>query len=236
MVVVLGIAALLVSSAVALAVVGEPLAAAWAFGVGVLILLNISRVVPRSRSSRRRRSRLPFTRTDRRTESSRVITLSCTAAGTPTGGAVCTGPWAGRRLETLSLDTILEIGAGIDDDDVASLTLLARYLDTRHPDWRARSDADDGVDVSGRFGATADRGQTGRRLDRGEALRILGLSEEASPEDIRSRHRHLILRVHPDVGGSAALTNEVNAAKTRLLEDWARPDGRNLKTAAGSKS
>jgi curved DNA-binding protein CbpA len=45
----------------------------------------------------------------------------------------------------------------------------------------------------------------------------LGVHATASHEEICAAHRRLIRRVHPDVGGSAALTAEVNAAKDLLL-------------------
>jgi len=50
-----------------------------------------------------------------------------------------------------------------------------------------------------------------------EARRLLDVSIDATPEEIRAAHRRLVARVHPDVGGSAALTRQVNAARDTLL-------------------
>ena len=50
-----------------------------------------------------------------------------------------------------------------------------------------------------------------------EARRLLDLPMGATPEEIRAAHRRLIARVHPDVGGSADLTRQVNAARDTLL-------------------
>jgi hypothetical protein len=50
------------------------------------------------------------------------------------------------------------------------------------------------------------------------ARRLLDLPADASPEDIKAAHRRLIARVHPDAGGSADLTRQVNAARDVLLD------------------
>jgi hypothetical protein len=55
-----------------------------------------------------------------------------------------------------------------------------------------------------------------------EARQLLGVSEDASLEDIRAAHRRLISRVHPDAGGSAELANRVNAARDTLVAEMNR--------------
>jgi hypothetical protein len=151
------------------------------------------------------------------TAQSAAITLLCDANGNPVGGRARIGPWRGKRLETLTLDTLLEIGAAIPDDDAASLALFVRYLDATHPTWQNADANDRGAAGNRRTDPRSQTGSARRQLDRADALRILGLTEGASPEDICAAHKRLILRVHPDVGGSAALTAEVNAAKASLL-------------------
>jgi hypothetical protein len=54
-------------------------------------------------------------------------------------------------------------------------------------------------------------------MSRAEALKVLGLSEGASEDDIRAAHRRLILQNHPDKGGSDYLASKVNEAKDVLL-------------------
>ena len=61
------------------------------------------------------------------------------------------------------------------------------------------------------------RNARGRAMTRDEARRLLEVPANASPEQIRSAHRRLVARVHPDVGGSADLTRQVNAARDTLL-------------------
>lgn len=54
-----------------------------------------------------------------------------------------------------------------------------------------------------------------------EARRVLNVPADATREEIRTAHRRLIARVHPDVGGSADLTRQVNAARDALLRNSA---------------
>jgi hypothetical protein len=62
-----------------------------------------------------------------------------------------------------------------------------------------------------------------RRDDNGAALDVLGLKPGASVEEIRAAHRRLLRTVHPDHGGSAELTRQVNAARDILLDPGAGP-------------
>ena len=50
-----------------------------------------------------------------------------------------------------------------------------------------------------------------------EARRLLEVPVGASSDEIRAAHRRLVARVHPDVGGSADLTRQVNTARDTLL-------------------
>jgi hypothetical protein len=57
----------------------------------------------------------------------------------------------------------------------------------------------------------------GSAMTPADARRLLDVPGDASPEEIRTAHRRLVARVHPDVGGSADLTAQVNAARDMLL-------------------
>ena len=61
-----------------------------------------------------------------------------------------------------------------------------------------------------------------RLMPADDARRLLGLSENASLEEIRAAHRRLIARVHPDAGGSEELANRVNVARDTLIAEMNR--------------
>lgn len=56
------------------------------------------------------------------------------------------------------------------------------------------------------------------RMTHDDARRLLEVPIDATTEEIRAAHRRLVARVHPDVGGSADLTRQVNAARDTLLK------------------
>jgi hypothetical protein len=61
------------------------------------------------------------------------------------------------------------------------------------------------------------RKRAGPRLTRDEALSLLGLNGEAGPAEIDAAWRRLMLRAHPDHGGTSGLVAQLNAARERLI-------------------
>jgi hypothetical protein len=118
-------------------------------------------------------------------------------------GTVLKGKYAGRRLDDLDKAALIALHAEADDPE--SRRLLEAWLDrTIGPDWRG--------DFEPRPPERATTGMT-----RAEALKVLGLSEGATEEDIRAAHRRLMLQNHPDRGGSDYLASKINEAKDLLL-------------------
>ena len=54
-------------------------------------------------------------------------------------------------------------------------------------------------------------------MTRAEAMHVLGLEEGASQEDIKEAHHRLMLKMHPDQGGSTYIASKINQAKELLL-------------------
>ena len=118
------------------------------------------------------------------------------------GGRVLRGRFAGRTLDAMSDAELLELHAECASD-ADSLRVLESYLDRRlGADWRRQQVPPRGPRTD---------------MTRQEALAILGLQEGATADDIRAAHRRLIVRVHPDAGGSAELAARINRAKDVLM-------------------
>ncbi len=61
------------------------------------------------------------------------------------------------------------------------------------------------------------KAKSGRLPDVDQACDILGVNTAASADDVRAAHRRLIATLHPDRGGSAELTRQINDARDVLL-------------------
>ncbi len=48
-------------------------------------------------------------------------------------------------------------------------------------------------------------------------MKVLGLEEGATEEQIRAAHKRLMLQIHPDKGGTSYLAAKINEAKDVLL-------------------
>jgi DnaJ domain len=130
-------------------------------------------------------------------------------------GRVLKGFFRERDLETLRPVELAHLWSDCQFADPQSAHILEAYLDRIHPTWRddmARTapggDAHAGSQPSGQSGT----------MSRLQALDILGLADGATEEDIRRAHRILMLKLHPDRGGSHTLAAKVNEAKDVLLE------------------
>lgn len=124
-------------------------------------------------------------------------------------GEVLTGPFAGAQLATLTPADLGSLRQYFDQQgDTDSLSLLDAYLD-RRPD--VTSGPMPGADAP----SDAPPASPGAMTE-AEAYRLLGLTPGASREEVREAHHRLIRRLHPDLGGSSALTAMINAAKDLL--------------------
>jgi hypothetical protein len=131
--------------------------------------------------------------------------------GSMTGTILC-GRFSGMRVEELSNADLLALLRECRADDEEGARLLEAYLDRTYPDWR---DELAGERPRGSGGG-------GRRPPSGdmtaeEAYAILGLAPGADAEAIKEAHRRLMVKLHPDHGGSDYLATKINRARDVLL-------------------
>ena len=121
-------------------------------------------------------------------------------------GEILLGLHTGRRLNELNLQELADLYRIYTRDDPESARLLEGYMERQYGDrWQdAQSQAHPESDQP--------------RMDKSEALEILGLPPDARREDIIAAHRRLIQKVHPDRGGSDYLAAKINQAKDLLLD------------------
>ena len=124
-------------------------------------------------------------------------------------GRCLKGNFTGSTLSSLSDDDLLLLLEELRANDPQGALLLEAYLDRRLQDWRDRQ-SDETVREEPRA-----RGRS--RMSVKEAFDLLGLGEGASDEDIRTAHRKLMMKLHPDQGGSTYLAARINEAKHVLL-------------------
>jgi hypothetical protein len=128
--------------------------------------------------------------------------------GTMTG-RVLKGMFEGREIESLKPVEMALLWQDCQFTDPQSAQILEAYLDRVHPTWRedmARGEREMASGPDGRMGPE-------------EAYQILGLSPGASEDEIRKAHRELMLKLHPDRGGSTYLASKINEAKDVLLKE-----------------
>jgi hypothetical protein len=126
-------------------------------------------------------------------------------------GQCLSGRFAGRQLSTLSDREAMELLAELHQDGAPEAAVMEAYLDWRLPGWR-----DQGSEQAERAGAGRRRAR-GNRMSAEEAYAVLGVGPGASDEDIRQAHRRLMMKMHPDQGGSTYLAARINEAKEVLL-------------------
>ena len=129
-------------------------------------------------------------------------------------GRCLKGRYAGRELASLREGELLQLCDEIAGTDSQGAALLDAYLDRRCKGWRERGSA--GASGGSKEESRAQRDQAGS-MSRKEAYDVLDLKLGASEEAIRAAHRRLMMKLHPDRGGSTYLASRVNEAKDVLL-------------------
>lgn len=124
------------------------------------------------------------------------------------GGVVLAGRFKGRQLSELSFSELQELLADCRVADNQAAALLETYLDRAvGEDWRERA----------RDRGTGESATAGGKMTPEEAREILGVGPDATPDEVREAYHRLMLKLHPDQGGSNYLAAKINAAKDVLL-------------------
>ena len=125
-------------------------------------------------------------------------------------GKVLAGRHRDRRLAELTIEQLLEVREDCRVDDAQSVTLIEAYLDRFHgADWRnGRARGQSSGNTARPASAT---------MTREEAYEVLGLAPGASDAEIRDAHHRLMIKLHPDHGGSDYLAAKINQARDLLL-------------------
>ena len=126
-------------------------------------------------------------------------------------GTILRGRFAGMRLDELGAADLLALLRECRAEDEEGARLLEAYLDRIHPEWREELA---GERAGGGAGA---RSTSGSDMSVEEAYAILGLSAGADAEAIKEAHRRLMVKLHPDHGGSDYLATKINRARDVLL-------------------
>ena len=125
-------------------------------------------------------------------------------------GEILAGPFAGKRLSALGLADLVNIYRHCRANDADSAALLQSYLERVYgEEWKTTASTEAGRESQpGRASMTPE-----------EAYAVLALVPGASKDQIIAAHRRLILRFHPDRGGSDYLAAKINQAKDLLIKE-----------------
>ncbi|HJU18039.1 MAG TPA: DnaJ domain-containing protein [Stellaceae bacterium] len=121
-------------------------------------------------------------------------------------GTILAGRFAGMRLDELAPGELLALLRECRSADEEGARLLEAYLDRVHPDWRDELQGERAGPHPGSGTMSAE-----------EAYAILGLAPGAGPDEIKEAHRRLMIKLHPDHGGSDYLATQINQARDVLL-------------------
>jgi DnaJ domain len=143
------------------------------------------------------------------TRTSRTLETYYDVASGAMTGRVVEGAYSGRRLEDLSRTELMRLHEICRAEDPEAAEFLESYAHRRfaEPDKRARREER----------APPPPPPADGPMTRERAFMALGLPFGASDDEIHHAYRALIMKHHPDHGGTHAKAAEINQAKDMLL-------------------
>lgn len=122
----------------------------------------------------------------------------------------------GKYLSEFELPDLISLYILAGKQYPDSIEILATYLDRKYgTDWREAANAENGSQESRQNSRTSDSSE----MTVIEAYAVLGLDNNATKEEIIAAHRKLMLKLHPDKGGSNYLATKINQAKDLLVSN-----------------
>ena len=127
-------------------------------------------------------------------------------------GTVLKGRFRGKLLDEMAIEDLVTLLADCRVEDAESAAVLETYLDRRfNESWREQFHQEQ------THGDSSGSSSGGADINIEEAYDILGVPQSASLDEIRSAHKRLIQKVHPDRGGSPYLAAKINKAKDIIM-------------------
>lgn len=152
--------------------------------------------------------------------SSRVKTVTLDATLDPLSGSIegkiTSGEFTGQNLSSMSFEDIATYYKFCSDHDPHALRIIEAFIQREFPEqvntgnWNASQNYNQQNQHQGQNNAQAS-------MSVEEACEILGVTDNASKQEITYAHRKLMARLHPDKGGSTFLATRVNVAKDTLI-------------------
>jgi len=129
-------------------------------------------------------------------------------------GTILRGQFAGLRVEELGIGDLLALLRECRAEDEEGARLLEAYLDRHYPDWHDELAGGRGSGAGTKRGGTS---PASGDVSVEEAYAILGVRPGSTPDEIKEAHRRLMVKLHPDHGGSDYLATKINRARDVLL-------------------
>lgn len=125
-------------------------------------------------------------------------------------GELREAPHQGQALDAVSTEDLQDLLTRWNQTDIASAEALEVYLERERGQQPVKR-PDPARTAAGPKAAPA------LRMVPDEARAVLGLAADAGTDEVTAAHRRLMLRLHPDRGGSDYLAAKINEAKDVLL-------------------
>ncbi len=191
-----------------------------AFGFAVITIPFFYKIYQIGQQQRRQQVQAAFTQPTAIMESEFVI-LRLNHNTRSLGGEVRQGLYAGIQLGQLRFNDLMILLAQYRHSDPRSASLLMVYLDnTQAIDWRQ-------FQLEFEQPKKEQPARMRQKMSNAEAREILGVDEHADEDIVKQAHRKLMMKIHPDAGGTDYLAAKVNEAKDLLLGKVAQATTRN---------